>query len=168
VNGKSYTRAWLPVQNLKSGTTNFNFKLAETPNASWGNGPTNALPSFTDGQAPAIGFIYDDDSLSIRPGGVAKFSLGMQKTVSGPLTLKWSASAPSGLELRPSSGMIQIDGHQRPRIDIQVIASAQIIPGSYAVPIRFQVMSRRALNVTRFPETVVEVKVSPSAATIEK
>jgi len=160
LNGKPYTRTWLPVENLSSGTTTLNFKLAETPNTSWGSNPADSPPSFTDRQAPAIGFIYGDDSLSIHPGGDTKFSLGMQKIIPGPLTLKWSAFAPSDLKLRPSSGVIQINGDQRPRMDIQVISSAQTIPGNYAIPIRFQIISERTLNGTTLPETVVEVRVS--------
>jgi len=159
LNGKPYARAWLPVENLSSGTTVLNFKLAEKPNTSWGGNPADAPPSFTDGQAPAIGFIYGDDSLSIRPSGSAKFSLGMQKIVTEPLIIKWSASAPSGLELRPSSGVIRINDHQRPRMDIQVIASAQTIPGNYAVPIRFQMLSERTSSRKTLPETVIDVRV---------
>lgn len=160
LDGKSYTRAWLPIENIRAGTMALNFTLSDKPGALWGSRSADAPPSFTMGQFPAIGFIYGDDSLSVHPGNDTKFSLGIQKIVTEPLTIKWSASAPRGLELRPSFGVIRINDQQRPKIDIQVISSAQTTPGNYAVPIRFQVLSGRTSSRTILLETIAEVRVS--------
>jgi len=166
LNGKPYARTWLPVKFLMSGTSSLKFTLAETPNPSWGSAAADMPPSFTNGQSPAIGFIYGEDYLSVRPGGGAKLSLGVQKIVSDSLTLKWSAVVPKVLELRPSSGLIRISGDEKPRVEMQVISSARAVPDSYTIPVRFQVVSPGNLRDATFPETVVEVRVGGSVANI--
>ncbi len=164
LNGKPYTRAWLPVESIRPGTATLNFKLTDIADTSWGSNPADAPPSFTNGQAPAVGFIYGDDSLSVRPGGSTKFSLGVQKIVSSPLTLKWRAVVPPGLDLHPSSGMMRISEDERPKVDVQVVSSARVAPGSYAIPIRFQLAPSDTLRGAMFTETIVEVKVGGNAA----
>ncbi len=164
LNGKPHTRTWLPIEAIQTGTTTLSFRLADTPNTSWGSNPADAPPSFTNGQAPAVGFIYGDDSLSVHPGSGTIFSLGVRKIVSSPLTLNWSAVVPRELDLRPSSGMMQISGDERPKVDVQVVSSTRAAPGSYAIPIRFQLVSPDTLRGATFPETIVEVKVDGNAA----
>ncbi len=79
LNGKPYSRTWLPVESFRSSTSILKFTLAGTPNPLWGSAVADMPPSFTIGQSPAIGFIYGDDYLSVTPGGETKFSLGVQK-----------------------------------------------------------------------------------------
>ncbi|MGI8467227.1 MAG: GH92 family glycosyl hydrolase [Pyrinomonadaceae bacterium] len=160
LNGKSYTHTWLPIENLQAGTTALNFALSDTPNASWGSSSADAPPSFTNGQFPAIPFIYGNDILSLPPGGNAAFSIGARKIVSAPLTLKWTAVAPKGLELMPLSGIIRLDGDKIPKINVRVIASAQIASGSYAIPIRFRQISPGALSGATLPEITLEIKIA--------
>ncbi|MBA2334849.1 MAG: glycoside hydrolase family 92 protein [Blastocatellia bacterium] len=164
LNGKPYSRTWLPVESFRSSTSILKFTLAGTPNPLWGSAVADMPPSFTIGQSPAIGFIYGDDYLSVTPGGEAKFSLGVQKIVPESLTLKWSAVVPRGLELRPSSGLIRITGNEKPKVDVQVISSTRILPDSYIIPIRFQLISPVTLKDVKFPETIVEIKVGDSIA----
>jgi predicted alpha-1,2-mannosidase len=160
LNGKSYSRAWLPMEIINSGTTTLKFTLSDTPNTTWASNPADAPPSFTDGQAPAIAFIYGNDSLTVQKGATTTLSLGVQKIVSGPLTVKWKAYAPPGLNLRPSSGIIRINSNEIPRLDVQIMASAQIATGSYAIPIKLQATSSGMVNEATLPETIVEIKVS--------
>lgn len=162
LNGKSYPRTWLPIENLRAGggTTALNFTLSDTPRGSWGSSPADAPPSFMIGQFPIIPFIYGDDILSLSRGNSAAFSLGVRKLVSEPLTLKWTAAAPKGLELMPSSGLIRFDGGKIPKLDVRVISSMQISSGSYTIPIRFQQVSLKTLNGATLPEATLEIKIT--------
>jgi hypothetical protein len=163
LNGKSYPATWLPVEAVGPGTTTLKFTLADEPDTSWPGNGADIPPSFTEGQAPAIGFVYGEDSLSVSQGGAVTFSLGTREAADGPLSLKWGATAPDGLRLRPSSGTIRLNGGRRPKVDIVLTASANVPPGSYAIPIRLQVMSPGRSDVT-LPETVLEVRVAAARA----
>ncbi len=64
----------------------------------------------------------------------------------------------------PSSGMMRISEDERPKVDVQVVSSARVAPGSYAIPIRFQLAPSDTLRGAMFTETIVEVKVGGNAA----
>jgi hypothetical protein len=163
LNRKSYPRTWLPVRAVGSGTTTLRFTLADEPDTSWPGSRAGAPPSFTQGQAPAIGFIYGEDSVAVRQGDAVTFSLGVQEVVDGPLSLKWSAAVPGELQLRPSSGALRIDDGRRPKVDLELIAPANVPPGIYTIPIRLQVVSPGKSAVT-LPETVLEVRVTAAGS----
>lgn len=164
LNGKSYSRAWLPIEIIKLGTTTLKFTLSDTPNSTWASNAADAPPSFTDGQAPAIAFIYDNDSFAIQKGGSATLSLGVQKIISESLTVKWNAYAPPGLNLRPSSGIIRINSNEKPKVGVQISASSQAATGSYTIPIKFQATLPDTVHEATLPETIVEIKVGSVTA----
>ena len=159
LNGKPYKDTWLPIELIRSGTTTLDFARAESASAKRAVDPADAPPSFTEGQAPAIGFIYGDDSLSVAAGKTVEFSFGVRRVTSRPLTVEWFATAPEGIELRPSSGTIRVDNLVSPKINVRVMTSGGTPSGSYAVPIRFRVVPPAGPN-SAVPETVLGLIVT--------
>ena len=159
VDARSYKSSWLPIELLRPGLTTLNIALSKEPVATWATGAAAAPPSFTDGQSPAISFIHGDDSLTVSTGNATGFSFGVRKIVSAPVLLEWYACAPKGIELRPSSGTLRINSWESPKTDVRVVALHGILPGNYAVPIRFHVISPAATNGSKVPETVLGIRI---------
>jgi predicted alpha-1,2-mannosidase len=164
VNGKLHTRAWLPIETIKTGLTTLRFTLTDNPETKWASSPSDAPPSFTEGQAAVIGFIYGDDSIVMQKGETATISLGMQKLIQERLIVKWNAQEPPGLSLRPSSGVVRVNENEKPRVVVQVTSSGDIAPGNYTIPIRFQASSARRASWMTLPETIIEVEISSAFA----
>ena len=164
VNGKLHTRAWLPIETIKTGLTILRFTLTDNPETNWASSPSDAPPSFTEGQAPAIGFIYGDDSIVMQKGESVTFSLGIQPITREPLMVRWAAHAHLGLNLLPSSGLVRINQNEKARVVVQVTSSRDIAAGDYAIPIRFQASGARRTGGLTLPETIVAVEISSAPA----
>ena len=50
INGQIYESSWVPYDTFAKGAT-LDFKLADTPNKTWGSEPSTASPSFDEGAA---------------------------------------------------------------------------------------------------------------------
>jgi hypothetical protein len=158
LDGRPYTRAWLPLAAIRRGTTTLSFKLADAPNTSWAAAPAAAPPSFTEGQAPALFFIRGDDSVTLPPGGDATLSLGARRLSRGPLLVRWSATtATAGLRLAPSSGALSLKDGEEPAVLLKVVAAPTLAPGSYTVNVRLEAASPGAA-MAPLPEVVAEIK----------
>jgi hypothetical protein len=164
INGKLHTRGWLPIETIKTGLTTLRFTLTDNPETKWANSPSDPPPSFTEGQSPAIGFIYGDDSIVMQKGETVTFSLGIQKITRGPLMVKWDAYGPPGLSLLPSSGVVRVNENEKPRVVVQVTSSMDIAPGAYTIPIRFQASAARRTSRLTLPETILAVEISSARA----
>jgi hypothetical protein len=158
LNNRPYSRSWLPIEAVGPGTTSLQYSLSEEPNGSWGTNHADRPPSFTDGQAPAIAFINGTDELHVEPGGSVSFSLGVRKLVPGPLTVQWVASVPPGLELRPSSGSIRVDGDGTPTIDAQLVASPRATRGNHTITIRLKGAPLQLRGSATLPHLTLGVK----------
>ena len=159
LDGVPYGSAWLPVSALKpNATTTLAFTLSERPGGGWAARPEDAPPSFTEGQAPALAYIRGEDSISIRPGGEAAFTLGVRRVVPGPLKVNWRAEPPPGLRLRPAEGTVEIGAEGTPDIRMRVDAGPRMQPGVYVVPVRL------SAGGADLPPTVLGVRVGAAAA----
>jgi predicted alpha-1,2-mannosidase len=160
LDGATYTRAWLPLSALRPGaTTTLAFTLSDRPDTEWGARVPDAPPSFTEGQAPAICFIRGEDSITVRPDGVASVSLGVRMLVARPLKISWRAQPPNGIRLLPASGVAEVGADGRPDINLRVAADSQLAPGVYVVPIKLGATSNGATRGVELPDTVLEVRV---------
>jgi predicted alpha-1,2-mannosidase len=158
LNGTPYPRSWLPIDAVGPGTTSLEFLLSEKPDSSWATNRADRPPSFSDGQAPAIAFINGTDDLQVEPGGSVRFSLGIRKLVPGPLRVQWVASVPPGLELRPSSGSIRVDGDGAPTIDAQLVASPRATRGSHTITIRLKGAPLQLRGSATLPQITLGVR----------
>ena len=160
LDGATYTRAWLPVSALRpQQTTTLAFTLSDRPDTEWGARASDAPPSFTEGQAPAICFIRGEDSITVRPGDVASFALGVRMLDARPLKISWRAQPPNGIRLVSASGVAEVGTDGRPDINLRVAADSQLAPGVYVVPIKLGAASSGDARGVEMPDTVLEVRV---------
>ncbi len=160
LDGAAYTRAWLPLSSLRpSTTTTLAFTLSERPVTEWGARASDAPPSFTEGQAPAVCFIRGEDSVNVRPGGEASVALGVRTLDARPLKVSWRAQTPDGIRLLPASGVADIGADGRPDIALRVAADARLRPGVYVVPVKLSATPNGATRGVELPDTVLEVRV---------
>jgi hypothetical protein len=160
LNGASDTRAWLPVASIKANRTiMLDFTLATQPDTGWGTRAADAPPSFTARQAPVICFIRGEDAIALPPGDSATLTLGVRRLESDALKLSWHALAPSGLQLQPATGVIELGADRAPDIHLQVSAASQLPPGRYVVPIKLQANGRAPTRNVELPEVVLEIRV---------
>lgn len=160
LNGKPFKSAWLPIDLIRVGSTTLDFALPKREVIGQTSNAFDAPPSFIDGQAPAIGFIYGADLLPVALGKTASFTFGVRKVSLGPIRLRWSATTPRGIELLPASGTISIDGEQSPKINVQVVTSNEARVGSYAVTLRFRVLGRSRPADGTVPKVVLGLNVT--------
>jgi hypothetical protein len=160
VNGKLHTRSWVPIEAIGTGLPTLRFTLTDNAETKWATNPADVPPSFTEGQSPAIAFIYDGGSVVMHQGQTATFSVGIQPVTRESLVVKWNAQGPTGLTLQPSSGVVRVNENEKPRVVIQVTSSGDIAPGSYTIPIRFKASPAFATASLTLPETILEVQIT--------
>jgi predicted alpha-1,2-mannosidase len=102
-------RDWLPASVLHDGGT-LDLSLSATPNKSWAATAADAPPSYATGAAGAVGFVEPSGSVTAVPGVATAVTLGAQSGTSGPVTLTWKATAPSGVTVSPASGRLVLRG----------------------------------------------------------
>ncbi|MGH9028727.1 MAG: GH92 family glycosyl hydrolase, partial [Acidimicrobiales bacterium] len=94
---------WLPASALTTGAT-LHYVLSGTPDRNWGAEPQNALPSYTTGELPAVGFSVPSGGVTVVEGSARTVELGLQQVSLGGPGVLWSATTSTGLTLGPSSG----------------------------------------------------------------
>ena len=105
VNGQSTGKTWIGL----GGTHELDFTLSSSPNTHWGTAADDAPPSFSAG--PVTFPASTNASLEVNPGQI-RLAPGSSTTVTveadntlgttGPATVAWSASTPSGSGLSAS------------------------------------------------------------------
>ncbi|WP_433894332.1 GH92 family glycosyl hydrolase [Streptomyces sp. CA-111067] len=107
LNGRSWNNTWLPASVI-SGGGSLDFTLSGSPDTSWGTGRGAAPQSFTAGEAPAIGFAAPSGGLVANRGQSRTLTVGARSETARPATVKWSATAPDGITVTPSSGVLKL------------------------------------------------------------
>lgn len=131
VNGQSSNQPWLPASFItKSGT--LEYTLSTTPNTSWGADPAAAPPSYQYGEVP-VRVSFNPGRAVAAPGTSATVDLVAQSITQNAETVNWSATAPSGLTITPSSGSLNVPGLSSAKQSITVTASASEPQGYYTV-----------------------------------
>lgn len=160
LNGNTFPHSWLPLESIRARAITLDFKLSDLPNTTWASDPSNAPPSFTAEQAPAIPFISGSDSLTVQNGATVTLSFGIKKIISTPLKVKWNSSAPIGVSLKPASGRVTINSNESPAVGLRIVVSRQMDTGSYTIPLSFQVISPRTQKGRMLPEAILEIKIN--------
>ncbi len=162
IDGQVTQHTWveLPLR----GTVHLHFSLRRTPDVLWGSGAHDAPPSFTAGMphfpaAVAANIVPAARQSIVIPGrqGTAAF------TVSAPaggasVSLRWRGLCPSGLQLHPASGRLEIRPGHADTVRLGVAASSALRPGYYDIE-----LNARAANGARLPTTKLIVRTAPAA-----
>lgn len=127
LNGKANSKLYVPYSTLAKGASlDWTMSTAET---SWGTGASNAPPSY--GPTFAATGSLNPSSLILPPGESSKTTLTVKSLTSGSQPVGWTASAPSGVTVSPSSGTLDVSGDGTAAADVTVTAGDT--DGSYPV-----------------------------------
>ncbi|MBB5893912.1 GH92 family glycosyl hydrolase [Kutzneria kofuensis] len=135
LNGQTWTKPWLPESFVNTGGT-LDFSLSSTPNTSWGSAHADAPPSFTDGAVNQSTFV-DPSRLVAPAGGTANANVGVQDLSGQGTTVHWTATAPAGLTITPSSGDLTTDPGGKASTPVTVTVAAGTAEQTYNIPISY-------------------------------
>ena len=137
---------------IKTGGT-LDFTLSATRDASWGAAPADALPSYTTGQLPAVGYSVPSGGLAVTTGTSATLQLGAASAGGKAETVQWHAAAlPAGVTVTPSSGTLTSSSCGQPSPNLAGLQVTAANPGTYPIDITMHSASGATL-----PPVVVDV-----------
>jgi predicted alpha-1,2-mannosidase len=135
VNGAESTRSWLPESFVEQGGT-LEYRMSDTPDPTWGTAPTDAPPSFRDGEIGQRGYL-DPGRIVVPAGMTGTAEVGAQDFSGAGATVNWSMTPPPGLSVFPSAGELAVPPAGRASRAVTV----QVLPGTeeklYRIPVSF-------------------------------
>ena len=146
VNGVSTTRTWLPESFVAGGGT-LDFTLAGTPDPSWGSAPSDAPPSFREGETPALSFV-EPARVVVPDGSSATAAIGAQDLSGAARTWHWTAAPPAGITVTPSSGDLAVPAGGKAQAEVTVSVADGTAEGSYQVPVTLSANGQPSLSGT--------------------
>ena len=152
VNNAASTKTWVPASFVQSGGK-LDYTLGATPSATWGTAATDAPPSFRDGEAPFF-TSPKTSSVKVQPGESATAEIGVSTIADHAIDARWTAAAPAGLTVTPSSGTVALAAGGSGTASLQITADAGTKAGVYTVPLTFS-----ADGGTRVPPLSISVTV---------
>ncbi len=162
VDGKTTEQTWISFDSNQKGTTWLDYTLGSTPNKSWGTAAADASPSFSQGEAPVLGY----SSMAAIPAGQSgSFQFSVRNVTSDKQSVHWSTTAPSQLNLSQTSGDISLDGSTTQTATVDVSVPKNTPTGIYVVPISLQATSAGGTAQTA-PTVYVEVAVAEPGSLI--
>ncbi|WP_052684530.1 GH92 family glycosyl hydrolase [Lentzea aerocolonigenes] len=138
LNGRSWDRTYLPPSVLRDGAT-LGFDLSATPNTSWATSPNAAPPSYSEGQAGAIGYTSPTGQVVAGAGTTFPLTVGVVDADGRSDVVRWTAEPPAGITVTPSSGVLSGRASQ------QVTVAVNAPSGYHSVPVHFTDETGRAL-----------------------
>ncbi|GAA3785161.1 GH92 family glycosyl hydrolase [Streptomyces coacervatus] len=129
VNGRTSDRPWLPASFVRDGGT-LDYTLSGTPDKEWGSAPSDAPPSFREGEQPyQIG--VGPTTATIAPGGSAKVGIRALSMSGGAgPEVRFKVEAPEGITATPPGGNV-VDGSQ----EIVLDAAKDLQQGFYDIKV---------------------------------
>jgi hypothetical protein len=157
VNGQASTRPWLGPDFVAKGGT-LDYTLSTTPNTTWGASASDAPPSYQYGEVGSF-VSFKPGRAVAAPGGSAQSSIVGQNIDGNGTTITWSATAPSGLSVSPSSGSFDVAGNGAGSQSFTVSASSSTSEGYYSITFSAQVSNGQQLP----PESLQVVVAKPGS-----
>jgi hypothetical protein len=154
VNGVTTTRTWLPESFVNNGGT-VDFTLSSTPDVNWGTAPTDAPPSFRDGEVGQRGYV-EPGRLVIPTGRTGVLEVGAQDYSGSGTIVHWSATPPAGIRMSPSSGDITVPPGAKASVAVTVLVDPGAAQTTHRVPVEFTAPGGVALPGTAFQVLVAE------------
>jgi hypothetical protein len=137
LNGAADSSTALPTSFATSGGQ-LDFSLSTQPDTTWGTAVKDAPPSYQTGQDTAIGLLdpsAQNGQEVVTAGDSLPVTVGGQGTGLQPTTLRWTASAPPGVTVTPSSGTLLVPAAKQATAPVTVSVSSSIASGFY--PVKF-------------------------------
>ncbi len=121
LNGVPVTSPWVP-DGLVNANLTLDFTLSASPDPSWGR--QSAPMSYQDGASGVFTTLLPSERVVVPRGGTGTAQLLVRNTSTTARTVAWSAVAPSGVALTPSSGTVNVAPGQSAAPSISVAATA--------------------------------------------
>jgi hypothetical protein len=150
LDGTGWPHTYLPPSFALSGGV-LDYTLGTTPNTDWATGPGAAPSSYSQGEAPAIGFTNTGEIIS-QPGQSSTLTVGAQNVTGSPEKVTWTASAPDGVSVTTSSQPLVVPPAGRDSQAVTITAGS--VDGIYPVTLHFSAAG------TPLPDVVVDVAVA--------
>jgi predicted alpha-1,2-mannosidase len=161
VDGRSTNLTWIDPSRVHE----LDFTLSSSPNTSWGAAAGDAPPSFGAGPvhfppSTAATLAVNPGQVLLSPGASTTVSVEADNTLgtSGPATVQWSATTPSGLSLSasPSSGTITAPAGGTAQTTVTITAAAGTTTGYYQVAFAAKASNGAAIPGVSLLVTVAE------------
>jgi predicted alpha-1,2-mannosidase len=146
LNGKAYSKLSVPFGTLSKGST-LNWKLG-TKATTWGSAAKDAPPSY--GPTFAGTASVSPSSLVLAPGGSGSATLSVKSLTGKAQTVKWTATAPSGVTVSPTSGTIAVGANGTGTAKVTVTGGST--DGNYAVSFK---LTSTAGSIVSAPLSVI-------------
>ncbi|HEV2633995.1 MAG TPA: lectin [Actinocrinis sp.] len=150
-NGAAWNDAYTPTAAITSGGT-LTEVLGTSANTSWAAAANEAPPSDSTGTKTAITSTTPASGLVIAPGATGTGAVDATNLTSNAITVTWTASAPSGVTVSPTSGSFSVPANSTGSQTVTVTAGQT--EGSY--PITFALASAG----TTLPTATLNVAVA--------
>ncbi|GAC1635430.1 MAG: GH92 family glycosyl hydrolase [Chloroflexota bacterium] len=157
--GRSFMHAFISLGELAGGGE-MRFQLARTPNRRWGNGPGDSPPSYSEGEAPALGFT-DRSAVSLSSGRSTTILLGVRNLSDTALRVRWTMNGIPGIRSAPEMGFLNVAPAASGRQHVILTASPALLIGHHALGIRFQAEVRGSGGTTwrSLPRRALDVSI---------
>jgi predicted alpha-1,2-mannosidase len=163
LNGKAYGSTGLP-QSFATGGGTLDVSLSTRPDTKWGTAAKDAPPSYQTGQDSAIGLLNPSAQSGqevVTAGDSLPVSVGGQGTGLQPTELRWTASAPAGVTVTPSSGKVHVPAKGQATAPVTVTVSSSAASGFYPVTFTYAGPGNKPLG----PANVLNLTVQESDQT---
>jgi predicted alpha-1,2-mannosidase len=134
-NGHPSTRTWLPESFVDKGGT-VDFTMSATAAPTWGSAPTDAPPSFRDGEVGQRGYV--DPPRIVMPAGSSAFvEIGAQDISGNGAKVQWTAPPPPGISMIPGGGELTVPPVAKASRSIAVRVEPDTPEATYKVNVSF-------------------------------
>jgi predicted alpha-1,2-mannosidase len=140
LNGSSYNDLYVPFSTLAKGAT-LNWTLGTSP-TSWGSAAADAPPSY--GPVFPVTAALPSGPLEVQPGKTATTTMTVSSSGAAE-SVKWTAAAPAGVTMSPSSGSVSVPADGSSKVSLTVTAGST--DADYTIPISFTMSSGTVLPV---------------------
>jgi predicted alpha-1,2-mannosidase len=136
VDGRATDRTWIDPAR----THELDFTLSATPNTSWGSVAGDAPPSFGAGPvkfppSTSAALNLSPGQVRLAPGASTTLTVEADNTLgtSGPATVTWSATAPSGISVSPAGATVTAPAGGTAKTTVTIGAASGMATGYYQV-----------------------------------
>jgi predicted alpha-1,2-mannosidase len=143
VNGQSSTKPWLASDFVAKGGT-LSYTLGATANTSWGANAADEPPSYQTGETGTF-VSFKPGRAVVGPGGSQQIAILGQNIDGKGDTVTWSATAPTGLSVSPTSGSVVVPANGTNSQNVQIAAASDMAEGYYNVTFSAQLSSGEKL-----------------------
>lgn len=135
VNGKAWNDSWLTFGSLSRGAT-LDYTLGTTPDNGWASSPGSVPPSDPTGEHEVFASTDPSGSgLVLAPGGSGTGGLDLMNIGTAATSVKWTAQAPSGVTVAPTSGSLTVPAGSTARAEVKISGGSNegVFPVTFAL-----------------------------------